>query len=437
MTKQIFRLLEKEKKRQEETLMMIPSENYTYPEVRQALASWTSHKYSEGQPGKRYYQGNEFIDQIESLCQKEALWAFDLDETEWDVNVQPYSGSIANLAVYTALIKPGEKILAMNLLEGGHVSHGWQWKGKPVGLAGQVWQFHHYGVDPEKEIFDYGKIGKMTQEIQPKLVVSGGTAYPREIDHQELSQIAKENGAYYLADIAHEAGLIAAGVNQSPFQYADVVTMTGQKTLRGPRCGIVFARKGLIELINRAIFPGIQGGPHNQTIAALAIAFQKAQTEEFKKDNYQTVKNCQKLGQILSSLGLRLVSGGTDKHLLLIDLQDKNVSGWFTAWALEAAGIIVNRNTIPRDPASPYYPSGFRLGTPACTVRGMGEKEMEVIGKIIVDVVEHLGSRSIPEDKKERTEKLKNFKKEVFQDQFLQEVKQRVIQLCQKFPIPE
>lgn len=436
MKEKIFELIKKEEKRQSETLMLIPSENYTSKAVREAVGSVLMHKYAEGQPGKRYYQGNSVADEVEVFCEKQALKAFGLKETEWGVNVQPHSGCPANLAVYNALLEPGDKILAMFLPDGGHLSHGWHLPGKKVTLVSKIWQVEFYHVDPKTKVFDYNQIEEQAKKFKPRIIISGGTAYPREIDHKAMAKIAKSAGAYYLADVSHEAGLIAGGANSSPFPYAQVVTMTTHKTLRGPRGALIFSRKELTDKIDEAVFPGLQGGPHLHSIAGIAIALRFAQGKPFKKYAQQVVKNAQRLAENLGKKGFAVVSGGTDKHLVLLDLRNNGISGWFVAWALEKAGIIVNRNTVPYDTGSSYFPSGLRLGSPAVTTRGMKETQMDQIANWISQVVTHLGLRVIPENKEERAKYLAKFRQEIEADPFLKKIKNEVKELCRRFPVP-
>lgn len=432
---EIFELIEKEKRRQNSTLMMIPSENYTYPEVRKVVGSCLMHKYAEGYPYKRYYQGMKNVDSIETICKRRALEAFNLSENDWSVNVQPYSGTPANLAIYNALLKPGDTILAMFLPDGGHLSHGWEYQGNKITMTSKIYDIHFYHVDPKTLILDYDEIEKIAKEVRPKLIITGGTAYPREIDYEKVGKIAMSVNSCYLADVAHEAGLIAAGVCNSPFKYATAVTMTTHKTLRGPRGAIAFIRKDHEVDLDKSIFPGLQGGPHMHTIAGIAVALEKTKNKEFKEYADQTVKNAKYLAMKLLDGGLDVLTDGTDKHLVLVDLRGKKTNGWFVAWALEIAGIIANRNTIPYDTGSPYYPSGIRLGTPAITARGMKEAQMDIISDWILSIINHIGENEIPEDKDERARILKEFRRKIDNDKFLLKISEKVAELCAQFPI--
>lgn len=440
MQDKIFDLIEREKKRQEETLMMIPSENYTYPEVRRAVGSILMHKYAEGYPGKRYYQGNSVVDEIEELSRNRALEVFGLDAEKYRVNVQPHSGCEANLAVYNALLNPGDRIMSMYLPDGGHLSHGWSVGDKKTTLVSKIFEVQFYKVNSETKGLDYEQIERQAIEFKPKMIISGGTAYPREIDYKRMGQIAKRVGAYYLADVAHEAGLIAAEVCQSPFEHADVVTMTTHKTLRGPRGAIIICKMEIAHEIDMALMPGLQGGPHLHTIAGIGVALERAKSPEFREYARQTVKNAQKLAEVLmngssTGSGLEVVSGGTDKHLVLVDLRNKNITGWHVAWALEEANIITNRNTVPNESGSPFYPSGLRMGTPAITVRGMKEKEMELIGGWILEIIDVLGSREMPTDPEVRKQHLADFMEEIKANIKIKEIKDQVVKLTCQFPI--
>lgn len=392
---QVFSIISREKKRQREQLQMIPSENYASAAVMKAVGSCLMNKYAEGYPHKRYYQGNVNLDAVEDLCRERILKAFGLDEKKWGTNVQPHSGCEANLGVYNGLLTPGDKIMAMFLPDGGHLSHGW-----PVTLVAKIFKVEFYHVDKTTQVFDYDEIERQAKKFRPKLLISGGTAYPRTINHKRLGQIAHAVGAYYMADIAHEAGLIAAGAHASPFPDCDVATFTTHKTFRGPRGAVIVARAELMDKINFSVFPGLQGGPHLHSIAGISVAAQELQTPAFKKYARQVVVNAQTLAKELIKGGLTVVSGGTDKHLVLLDLRPQQLDGWTAAWALEAVNIIVNRNTIPYDTAPPYYPSGLRLGTPALTTRGMKAKEMQLISQWILAVIKYCQAAQFPRSRK-------------------------------------
>jgi len=394
----IYTYLRKEEERQREQLQMIPSENYTSKAVQRAVGSVLMNKYSEGQVGKRYYQGNQYIDLIEKLTKERALKLFDLDPKDWGVNVQAVTGSIANMAVYGALIEPGDTIMGMFLYHGGHLSHGWQLPdGKKVSFTSKVYKPVYYYVDPASNTFDYDEVEKVALKNNPKIIISGGTAYPREIDHARMRKIADKVGAYYMADIAHEAGLVAAKVNASPFEYAHVVTMTTRKTLRGPVGSIIFARKEFIQAINRSVFPGMQGGPQNHSIAGIGVALEEALQPEFKSYARKILKNAQMLASELVSTGYAVSSGGTDKHLVLVNLENKGLTGKEAAIALEKANIIVNANTVPGSDAKPMNPSGIRLGSPALTSRGMNEEHMKRIVRWIDEVITNYEDESVQE----------------------------------------
>lgn len=433
---EIAGLINREKQRQREMLGLIPSENYASKAVREAVGSVFMNKYAEGLPRKRYYQGNRNADELEMLCQKRALSAFALKEADWGVNVQALSGSPANLAVYNALLSPGDTIMSMYLPDGGHLSHGWAVNGKKTTLTSRFWNVVWYHVNPETRVFDYDAISRQAEEVKPRLIISGGTAYPREINHKRMGEIAHAVGAYYLADIAHEAGLVAAGVNTSPFPYADAVTMTTHKTLRGPRGALIFARTQFLDAVNAGVFPGMQGGPHLHTIAGIAVALGEVQTPAFRRYARQVIANAAVLAEEFVKAGYDVVSGGTDKHLVLIDLRPKNTAAWVAAWALEYANIVVNRNTVPNETAPPYYPSGLRMGTPAATTRGMKEPEMRKIAAWIVKICETVKDIKIPEDREERKAFLKTVHEDLKSRKTVRNVAAQVKSLTAKFPIP-
>lgn len=379
--KEIEQLIAEEAARQNDTINLIASENFVSSDVGEALGSVFTNKYAEGYPGKRYYGGNEIIDKVELLCQKRALELFGLSQDEWSVNVQPYSGTPANVAVYTALVPQGEKIMGMELRMGGHLSHGHK-----VSLTGKWWQQIPYGVSQDTETLDYDELMEIAKREKPALIVAGFTAYSRIIDFKAFRKIADAAGAVLLVDMSHFAGLVVGEMYPSPFPYADVVMTTTHKTLRGPRGALIFSRQNvhhsvmdMSEAIDKAVFPGLQGGPHMNAIAAIAVALGEAAGPQFKTYAKQVVKNAQALAHALEEKSWRIISGGTDSHLFLMDTTSHGISGKEAEKRLEAEGIIVNKNTIPFDSRSPLDPSGIRIGTPAVTTRGMKEKDMEAI----------------------------------------------------------
>ena len=432
---EIAELIEAELQRRRVGLEMIPSENHTSPAVLEALGSILTDKYSEGYPGKRYYAGNEFIDKIENLARDRAKQAFGVPHA----NVQPYSGSPANFAVYLAIMQPGDVVMGQDLPDGGHLTHGWKFN-----ISGTLYTRAPYHVTKEGYI-DFEEVRKLAKEKKPKLIWCGATAYPREFPFEEFAKIADEIGAYFVADIAHIAGLVIAGVHKSPVLYADIITTTTHKTLRGPRGAIIMVtQKGLekdpelAKKIDKAVFPlGVQGGPHNHQTAAIAVALKEAMTPEFKEYGKQIVKNAKVLAESLKQEGLNLVSGGTDNHMILLDLTPfgKGI-GVFAEKALDVAGNTVNKNTIPKEPSSPFYPSGVRIGTPAITTRGMKEDEMKIIAKWIAEVVQEIKEYRLPETKEERIAYLKQFRKDIAENPKLKEVQQEVKKLSARFPLP-
>lgn len=380
---QIGRLIDAEKKRQKSVINLIASENYVSDDVLTALGSELTNKYAEGYPGARYYGGNEVSDKVESLCRERALKLFGLSPKNWHVNVQPLSGSPANVAVYTALVSPHGKVMGMSLDHGGHLTHGHK-----VSITGKFWNQIPYGVDRSTETLNYPELKKIAEEHKPNIIVAGFTAYPRTIDFKKFREIADAAGAYLMVDMSHIAGLIAGKQYPSPFPYADIVTTTVHKTLRGPRSAMIFAKKderGLDKLIDKAIFPGLQGGPHLNQIAAVAVALKEASAPAFKKYAAQVVKNAKTLADELMKLDWRIISGGTDTHLVLVDtwMGGKGISGKEASARLEKAGIIVNKNTIPFDSRSPFDPSGIRLGSAAETTLSKKEKDFVTIAKKI------------------------------------------------------
>lgn len=395
---ELYKLLVAEQRRQEETINLTASENYVSPAVLEALGTVFTNKYAEGGVQRRYYFGIHIVDEMESRAKELALKVFKLDSAKWGVNVQPYSGSPANFAVYFALTSPGDTILAMKLAHGGHLTHG-----SPVNMTGKLWNFVHYGVGEDGRL-DYREIGRLAKKCKPRLIVCGTTAYSRTIDFKKFASIAKKYGALLVADISHVAGLVAGGAHPSPFPYADVVTTTTHKTLRGPRGAIIISRKQKIEsrnkkpmlhdsrfmiheLVDRAVFPGLQGGPHENQIFAMAVAFQEVLRPKFRAYARQVVKNAQTLAKELLKAGFQIVSGGTDNHLMMVDVTPFGWTGQTAGRQLEEAGIVLNKNMLPFDTRTPMDPSGIRIGTAPMTTRGMKEKEMQLIAKLIVETL--------------------------------------------------
>lgn len=399
--RQIKKLIDAEKKRQKSVINLIASENYVSKDVLEALGSELTNKYAEGYAGRRYYGGNEIVDKVEEICIARALRLFKLKPSEWHANVQPLSGSPANLAVYAALVPQGGKIMGMSLDHGGHLTHGHK-----VSFSGKAWVQVPYGIDSVTETLNYDQLLEQAVKEKPNIIVGGYTAYPRRIEWERLRQIADAAGAILMIDMSHVAGLVAGGAYASPFPYADVVTTTTHKTLRGPRAAMIFVRKDARDLdkkIDRAVFPGLQGGPHMNAIASVAVALREADSAAFRKYAAQVVKNAQTLAQELKSLGWRIISGGTDSHLVLVDTWMSNVinekgaggvPGKIAGDLLEKNGIIVNKNTIPFDSRSPVDPSGIRLGTAAETTRGRREKDFKAIAAKIDKILKKKNAAS-------------------------------------------
>ena len=396
--------IDNELSRQRNKLEMIASENIVSKAVMEAQGSVLTNKYAEGYPGKRYYGGCEYVDVVEQLAIDRAKKLFGAEYA----NVQPHSGAQANTAVYFALLKPGDTILGMNLTDGGHLTHG-----SPVNISGKYFKIVPYGVNKETERIDYDEMERLAKEHKPKLIVGGASAYSRIIDFERMAQIAKSVGAYLMVDMAHISGLVAAGLHPSPVPYADVVTTTTHKTLRGPRGGLILCRDAEFgKQFNKAIFPGIQGGPLMHVIAAKAVAFKEALSDEFKAYQKQVIKNAAVLAEELTKDGFRIVSGGTDNHLMLVDLRSKNITGKEAQFLLDDIGITANRNTIPFEPLSPFVTSGIRLGTPALTTRGLKEDDIRQVADIIARVIENRDDAAV-----------------------IEQAKAEVQDICKKFPL--
>ncbi|MBN2020849.1 MAG: serine hydroxymethyltransferase [Sedimentisphaerales bacterium] len=402
---QIYELVRQEGARQSACVRLIPSENYVSRAVMQASGSCLTNKYSEGYPGKRYYEGQQVTDLIEVVAQQRARKVFKAEHA----NVQPYSGSVANLAAYLALAQPGDTIMGLALPHGGHLTHGWK-----VSVTGKIFKSMQYGVSPSTGRFDYDQIRDLAKKNRPTIIISGCTAYPREIDFDIFGQIAKEVGAYHVSDIAHISGLVVAGIHKSPVPYADIVSTTTHKTLRGPRGGMLLCKAEYAEKVDKSVFPGLQGGPHMHTVTAIAVALAEADTPEFGEYARQIVKNSKAMAEKLLECGFNLVSGGTDNHLILIDLRNKNIPGKKFAKALDRARIVANYNTVPNDPAPPANPSGLRLGTPAITTRGMKEDQARQIASLIASVADNIDKESA-----------------------IEQVAKEALLLCSQFPVPD
>jgi glycine hydroxymethyltransferase len=383
---EIYRAIKSEVERQEYKLELIASENYVSEAVLEALGSVLTNKYAEGLPGKRYYGGCEFVDIAENLARDRAKALFGCDA----VNVQPHSGAQANMSVYFSCLEPGDTILGMNLAHGGHLTHG-----SPVNFSGKLYNVVPYGVTEDTNLIDYSEVRRLALEHKPKLIVAGWSAYPRDIDFAKFKEIADESGALLMADIAHPAGLVVAGLYSNPIPHCDFVTTTTHKTLRGPRGGMVMMKEAQEKKVNSRVFPGTQGGPLMHVIAAKAVAFKEALEPGFKEYQIQIVKNSKKLGERLTGMGLKLVSGGTDTHLVLVDLRETELTGKIAEETLGQAGITVNKNAIPFDPRPPAVTSGIRIGTPAVTTRGMKEKEIEIIADFIKEALNNPGSEKV------------------------------------------
>ncbi|MFH1077875.1 MAG: serine hydroxymethyltransferase [Patescibacteria group bacterium] len=430
---EIRALIGEEDERQRTGLELIPSENHTSPAVLEALATTFSDKYAEGYPGRRYYSGNIVADKLETLVQERAKTLFDVPFA----NVQPYSGSPANFAVYVATCEPGDAVMGLDLPDGGHLTHGWKFS-----ATAKLWKSHPYHLK-EDGTFDFDEIRRIALEAKPKLIWCGGTAVARAIPFAEFAKVADEVGATLVADISHIAGLVAGGQHGSPVPYAHIITTTTHKTLRGPRGAMILVtRKGLDKdadlamKIDKAIIPGLQGGPHLNTIAGIGVALHEASTPDFKDYARRVVENAKVLAASLIAHGFTLVSGGTDNHLLLVDLRPTGMGrGRLMQNALERVGLYANMNTVPRDPY-PLQPSGLRLGTPAATTRGMGPKEMERIADWIAKVRDHLSDIQMPEDREERRSVMLGFIGQLSTDPFFAEMRAEVEELCRAFPVP-
>ena len=444
-------ILQNEKKRQKHSITLIPSENFTSKSVMDLLGSEFQNKYSEGYPGARYYGGNQFIDQMESLCQKRALDLYKLDPTKWGVNVQPLSGAPANLYAYSAIMNVNDRLMGLDLPHGGHLSHGYRLNsGTPISFISKYFQSMPYRLNLDTGLIDYDQLSTTSKLFRPKVIVAGTSAYSRLIDYERFAKIASDCGAYLMSDMAHISGLVAAGIIPSPFDHSDIVTTTTHKSLRGPRGAMIFYRKGVRKVvkgkeimydldkkINFSVFPGHQGGPHNHTISALSVALKQATTPEFIKYQKQIVSNAKSFANALEKNSFKMVSGGTDNHLILIDLRDTGIDGARLETILQDINIAANKNTIPSD-KSAMFPSGLRVGTPAMTTRGFTDSDFEKVADYIgkaVTLAKQLKTKESPDHKDHRS-RLNNFKELCKESPEVQELSQEIYDWAGSFPVP-
>jgi glycine hydroxymethyltransferase len=446
---EMYEILQLEKARQKNSITLIPSENFTSKAVMDLLGSEMQNKYSEGYPGERYYGGNEFIDMAESLCQKRALEAFNLNSDKWGVNVQSLSGAPANLYAYSSILEIGDRLMGLDLPHGGHLSHGYQTPSTKISYISKYFQTMPYRLDEKTGLIDYDMLEKTAILFRPKIIVAGASAYPRIIDYKRMREIADKVGAYLLSDMAHISGLVSAGVTDSPFPYSDIVTTTTHKSLRGPRGAMIFFRKGIRKItkkgkeipydlekkINFSVFPAHQGGPHNHTISALSVALKQAQSPEYKQYQSDIVKNATIFANALTAKGFDLVSGGTDTHLILVDLRSKNIDGARVEAILEKINIAANKNTVPGD-KSALFPSGLRVGTPAMTTRGFLGKEFEIVADLMDKAVKIAIELKAKEEGSTPKEKLTHFKQLAADDAQVKALDKEVVDFVSKYPVP-